>query len=117
MRKPVVLVVDDDRAILEALESALRPRFESICRIEGFSSAEEALAAVPRWREDPRAIAVANVDQKMPGMSGVEFLARLRADAAEEPGHPAAHLRAILLTGYAGLDSAIEAKNEAGVDR
>jgi CheY-like chemotaxis protein len=117
MLKPLLLLVDDDGAVLESLEAALRPRFESICRIEGYGSAEEALAAVPRWTEEKRPIAVAIVDQKMPGMSGVEFLARLREDAAADPAHPAAQMRAILLTGYAGLDSAIAAKNEAGVGR
>ena len=120
MKKPLLLLVDDDRAVIEALEAELRPAFEDICRIESFDDPREALASLPRWTEEQRSIAVAIVDQKMPGMSGVEFLVALREaaiHAAEGTFHPAACTRAILLTGYAGLDSALAAKNEAAVDR
>ena len=120
MKKPLLLLVDDDRAVLESLEAELLPAFEDICRIESFDDPREALAALPRWTQEQRPIAVAIVDQKMPGMSGVELLVALREaaiHAAEGTFHPAACTRTILLTGYAGLDSAIVAKNEAAVDR
>src|SRR5207247_2088516 len=118
MKKPLILLVDDDRAVLEALEAALLPAFEEICRIEAFEDPADVLAAGPRWTEERRPIAVAIVDQKMPGMSGVDLLKTLREGATASEGfHPARHLKAILLTGYAGLDSALDAKNESGADR
>ena len=74
MRKPLILLVDDDRSVLAALEAALRPAFEAICRIEACETGEEALDALPRWQEERRPVAVAIVDQKMPGMTGVELI-------------------------------------------
>jgi CheY-like chemotaxis protein len=75
--------------------------------------------------EEQRAVALATVDPKMPGMSGVELISALRSQAPtrfgardQEPAHsPTRDMSANLLTGYAGLDSALAAKNDAGVDR
>ena len=129
MNKPVLLLVDDHRAVLDALEAELTPAFAELCRIEAFDDARAVLEALPRWTEERRSIAVAIVDQKMPGMTGVELLAALRASvravepttgaagSPEQAFTPARHTRAILLTGYAGLDSAMAAKNEGGVER
>ena len=111
MLKPLIVLIDDDRAVLDALEAALVPAFEEIVRVEAFDKPEDVLAALPRWIAEKRSIVVAIVDHKMPGMTGVELLARLRGET------PAAHIQSILLTGYAGLDSALAAKNEAGVER
>ena len=122
MKKPLILLVDDDSAVLEALEAELTPALSEICRIEVFSGGAEVLEALDEWTREERSIAVAIVDQKMPGMTGVELLTELRRRAREGGGegagpHPAAFLRAILLTGYAGLDSAVEAKNSGEVER
>lgn len=120
MRKPIVLLVDDDHAVLEALEAALVPRFEEIARFETFDNPADVLAAIPKWTTEKRPILVAVVDQKMPGMTGVELLTRLRDNAGAVGAgqfHPAEHLRGIMLTGYSGLDSALAAKNEARVAR
>lgn len=135
MKKPLILLVDDDRAVLEALEAELLPAFGEIARVEAFDDPRDVLAALPRWTADERPIAVAIVDQKMPGMTGVELLVALRRSAtgpgAAAPSvgdgtaerdpmrgvRPASHLRAVMLTGYAGLESALGAVNEAGADR
>lgn len=120
MRKPLIVLVDDDRPVLEALEAALAPAFEEVCRIETFDDPREALAAVPGWAEQRRPIAVAVVDQRMPHLTGVELLVRLKRLAGNGGnGHApsTAYMRSILLTGYAGLESALASKNEAAVDR
>lgn len=111
--------MDDDRAVLESLEAALNTRFEELARVETFDRPEDALGAIPRWTAEKRSIAVAVVDQKMPGMTGVELLTRLRNDAgmSVEAFHPARDLRGVVLTGYAGLESALAAKNVAGAMR
>jgi CheY-like chemotaxis protein len=126
MKKPLILLVDDDRAVLDALEAELRPAFEEIARIEAFDDPRAVLEALPGWAAEGRTVAVAVVDQRMPNLTGVDLLLRLRtsarpaaagAEAGVAPRHPAAHIRTMLLTGYSDLDLSIAAKNEAGVDR
>ena len=85
MRKPLILLVDDERAVLEALEAMLVPAFEEICRIEVFDDPREVLAMMPRWAAERRTIAVAVVDQKMPHLAGVELLGRLKGNAGGTP--------------------------------
>ncbi len=110
MKKPLVLLVDDDRAVLEALEALLGPELSEISRLEFFDRPDDVLAAMDGWKQEGRVLALAIVDQKMPAITGVELIRRLR-EVVKDP------FKAIILTGYAGLDSAIEAKNEAGVNR
>ncbi len=141
MKKPLILLIDDEPAVLEALEAVLAPAFEEICRIEAFDDARAVLEAMPAWAQEGRPIAVAIVDQKMPGIAGTELVASLRAwqaaggspFAAAEAAcgtptgrrqekertatTPASWMKVVLLTGHAGLDSALKAINEAGVDR
>ncbi len=133
MKKPILLVVDDDPAVLSALETELTRAFGQILRVEAFEDPREVFSTLPRWNRDHRPIALAVVDQKMPGLTGVELLKALRSSVTKdapartsaEPNamsaavsfHAARHMRAVLLTGYAGLDSALAARNEAGVDR
>jgi FixJ family two-component response regulator len=61
----VVYVVDDDDAVRDSLQWLLEA---SRYRVIGFDSAEKFLAA-----HDPAAIAVAIIDVRMPGMSGLEL--------------------------------------------
>lgn len=122
MRKPIILLVDDDRAVLEALESSLAPALGAFCRVESFDDPMDVLGAVPRWREEQRSIAVAVVDQRMPGCTGVELLLRMAGHmAAAGTGSaafdPCGSLRTILLTGFSDLEAVLAAKNHAGIDR
>ena len=61
----VVYVVDDDDAVRDSLQWLLEA---SRYRVIGFDSAEKFLAG-----HDPEAIAVAIIDVRMPGMSGLEL--------------------------------------------
>lgn len=74
-RTPTLLIVDDEEQILSALNRALRR--ESFV-IETARSPEEALAIVRHSKVD-----VILSDQKMPGMSGLEMLAKVRAQQPE----------------------------------
>ena len=69
-RRPVVLVVDDDEPLREALRLIFDPLFE--VRLAG--SGAEALSGLQRGVID-----VAVVDLRMPGMTGIEFIERLKA--------------------------------------
>ena len=64
---PAVLVVDDEVRILSALRRSLRREGYEILTAE---TVEEALRVL-----DERPVALILSDQKMPGMSGVQFLA------------------------------------------
>ena len=64
---PAVLVVDDEVRILSALRRSLRREGYEILTAE---TVDEALRVL-----DERSVALILSDQKMPGMSGVQFLA------------------------------------------
>ena len=107
MTKPALMAVDDDGPVLTAVERDLRARYAEHYQIYTASSGEQALDLLRRLRlrEDP--VALLLVDQRMPGMSGVELLAAARTL------HPDA--RRVLLTAYADTDAAIRAINDADV--
>jgi GAF domain-containing protein/AmiR/NasT family two-component response regulator/two-component sensor histidine kinase len=69
--RSTILVVDDHRPNLLAMEAALSPLGE---RLEHATSGEEALRLLKE-----RDFAVALLDVRMPGLSGIEVAARLRA--------------------------------------
>lgn len=108
MAKPVLLTVDDDREVLRAIERDLRRKYGSDYRVLRASSGQEALEILRELKIRNNSIALFLIDQRMPGMSGVEFLAQainLFPDA-----------KRVLLTAYADTDAAIAAINEAGIN-
>jgi len=96
-----VLLVDDDRHVINALKRALR---HEPYEILSANSAEEALKIMAGERVD----AVVS-DEKMPGMSGSEFLAVVCQEYPDT-------IR-IILTGHASLEVAIRAINEGEIYR
>ena len=108
MAKPVLLTVDDDREVLRAIERDLRRKYGNDYRVLRASSGQEALDILRELKVRNNAIALFLIDQRMPGLSGVEFLAQaitLFPDA-----------KRVLLTAYADTDAAIAAINEAGIN-
>jgi thioredoxin reductase (NADPH) len=108
MNKPVIFAVDDESAVLSAIARDLRKEYGGDYRILRATSGPAALEMVRQLKleEDPLALFV--VDQRMPGMSGVEFLREalvLYPDAQR-----------VLLTAYADTDAAIRAINEIRLD-
>jgi len=97
--RPRILVVDDEEAILETMTFT----FEDDYEVSTSSSAREALALLER--DGPVAVVIS--DQRMPEMTGVEFLARVFAL------HPPT-VR-IILTGFADMDAIIRAINDGHV--
>jgi thioredoxin reductase (NADPH) len=107
--KPVVLAVDDDAPVLRAVERDLRTRYGADYRVVAANSGAEALEAVRQLTVRGGAIALFVVDQRMPGMTGIEFLTQaleLQPDA-----------KRVLLTAYADTDVAITAINEIRLDQ
>jgi thioredoxin reductase (NADPH) len=108
MAKPVIWTVDDDPDVLRAVERDLRRQYGNRYRVMAADSGASALESVKqlKLRNDP--VALFLVDQRMPGMSGVEFL-----EAALE-FYPDA--KRALLTAYADTDAAIRAINSVQID-
>src|SRR5215216_4634482 len=108
MPKPVLLTVDDDREVLRAIARDLRRKYAGDYRVLRAESGPAAMEILRELKLRNNSVALFLVDQRMPGLSGVEFLEqaiKLYPDA-----------RRVLLTAYADTDAAIAAINEAGID-
>ncbi|MCJ7544078.1 MAG: HD domain-containing protein [Phycisphaerae bacterium] len=106
-----VLCVDDDLEFLASLRRLLVPAAQHPFRqftldFHVTSSPMEALASAGQMASP---LAVVVCDQVMPQMQGMDLLHRLKET------HPAA--KRVLLTGYAGIESAIRAVNEQLLDK
>src|SRR6476659_6034596 len=108
MNKPVLLTVDDDPEVLNAIERDLRHHFRADYRVVKAASGPQALETVRQLLERGAQIALFLVDERMPHMSGTQFL--LEAIKL----YPSA--RRVLLTAYADTDTAITAINQVGLD-
>ena len=108
MEKSVILAVDDEPAVLSAVARDLRREYGKQYRVLRANSGTTALESVRRLKLRNKPVALFLVDQRMPGMSGVEFL-----EQAIEL-FPAA--KRVLLTAYADTEAAIRAINEVGLD-
>jgi thioredoxin reductase (NADPH) len=107
-RKPVIFAVDDEPQVLNAVALDLRRRFRGDYRILTAASGAEALEAVRKLRQRGDLVALFLVDQRMPSMSGTEFLAEARKI------HPDA--KKVLLTAYADTEAAIASINQVALD-
>jgi thioredoxin reductase (NADPH) len=108
MVKPVILAVDDDPQVLRAVERDLRRRFAREYRVLRADSGESALDTLSKLKLRGDPVALFLVDQRMPRMTGVEFLEK----AIEQ--FPLA--KRALLTAYSDTEAAIRAINEVGLD-
>jgi thioredoxin reductase (NADPH) len=106
--KPAILTVDDDTAVLNAVERDLRKRYGGEYRIVKVNSGASALDTVRELRARNHPVALFLVDERMPSMTGTEFL------TAAKDLYPDA--RKVLLTAYADTDVAIQAINRVGLD-
>ena len=96
----VVYVVDDDDAVRDSLQWLLEA---SRYRVIGFESAEKFLTGY-----DPEAIAVAIIDVRMPGMSGLQLQDELIARKASYP--------IIFITGHGDVPMAVSTMKKGAVD-
>lgn len=107
MAKPVLLTVDDDPDVLQAIERDLRGRYSERYRILRASSPNEALDILHRLKSRNDAVALLLADQRMPELDGVGFLTQA-TDLFP-------NAKRALLTAYADTNAAIEAINSARV--
>ena len=97
-KQPAILVVDDEGEILYSLRGLLRKDYD-------FHTAQSGYEALRVLERTP--IQVVMADQRMPEMTGVDFLAQVRARYPD--------VTRLLLTGYADLRAVTDAINQGQV--
>ncbi|QEL56834.1 GGDEF domain-containing response regulator [Chromobacterium paludis] len=105
----VILCVDDDISVLNALRALLSQNLDRHQSIEIAESAEEALELVDALREEGEEVPVVFADYIMPGMKGDELLAEIRQRLPATMN--------IMLTGQSDLMGVKRAINQAGLYR
>ena len=108
MDKPVILAVDDDAGVLAAVVRDLRKQYGASYEVARAESGQAGLDKLGALKLANRAVALMVVDQRMPEMTGVEFL----TDALQI--FPDA--KRVLLTAYADTEAAIKAINDVRLD-
>ena len=108
MKKPIILTVDDDVDVLRAVERDLRRQYGERFRVMRAESGAAALELVQQLKLRNEALALFLVDQRMPRMSGVEFLEQALKEFPT--------VKRALLTAYADTEAAIQAINEVALD-
>lgn len=108
MAKPVIITVDDDPEVLQAVARDLRQKYGDRFRIIRADSGASALEALEQLKLRNQPVSLFLVDQRMPQMSGVEFLEQAMSMFPEA--------KRALLTAYADTDAAIRAINNTKID-
>ena len=108
MAKPVILTVDDEADVLQAIARDLRQQYGERFRIIRADSGAAALEATQKLKLRNEPVALFLVDQRMPQMNGVEFLEQALKIFPEA--------KRVLLTAYADTDAAIRAINSTQID-
>jgi len=101
------LAVDDDVNVLEAVVQDLRREYGATYRVMRAAGGQAALDTLAQLKIRQQPVALILSDQRMPGITGVEFLERSRAIYPE--------CRRVLLTAYADTEAAIQAINSARI--
>lgn len=106
--KPVIFTLDDDPQVLESIQRDLRREFGKDYRVMRADRGADALDALQQLKVRNDEVALFLVDQRMPEISGVEFLGKAREFFP--------NARRALLTAYADTNAAIQAINEISLD-
>lgn len=108
MAKPVILTVDDEVQVLNAIARDLQQRYSEAYRVMKASSGAEALDTLRQLKQRNTPVALLVADQRMPEMTGTEYLAQAIAYYPEAGK--------VLLTAYADTEAAIASINKIGLD-
>jgi thioredoxin reductase (NADPH) len=107
-RRPAILAVDDEPAVLGAVTRDLRRGFGERYRVLRAGSGTEALDVLGELRARGDQAAMLIADQRMPGMSGTDYLVQARNLVPDA--------KRVLLTAYADTEAAIAAINDVALD-
>lgn len=105
---PIILAVDDEPPVLAAVARDLQPRYGDRYRVLRAGSGAVALDTLKTLKLRGSPVALLIVDQRMPSMTGVEFL--------EQAIELFPDVKRVLLTAYADTEAAIKAINDVDLD-
>lgn len=108
MKTPIIIAVDDDNAVLRALERDLRKEYRKDYRILTTISAQEALDTLAELKAKQEVVALLLSDQRMPEMQGVDYLRQAKEIFPKA--------KRTLLTAYSDIEAAIRAINDVQLD-
>jgi two-component system, sensor histidine kinase and response regulator len=109
MSQQVIICVDDEAIVLEALREQLQQEFGDGLLVEIAESGEEALEVYDELLEEGMEIPVIIADFIMPGMKGDDLLEQMHLKSSES--------KKIMLTGQASLEGVSNAVNKAELYR
>jgi thioredoxin reductase (NADPH) len=107
-RRPAIVAVDDEPAVLAAVARDLRRGFGERFRVLRSGSGAEALEILRELRTRGEQVAMLIADQRMPGMPGTDYLLEARKIVPDA--------KRVLLTAYADTEAAIAAINDVALD-
>jgi thioredoxin reductase (NADPH) len=108
MALPVIMLIDDDQAVLNAVERDIRAKFGRDHRVVKANSGEAALEVARQLAQRNETVALFLTDQRMPQMTGLQFLETAREIFPEA--------KKVLLTAYADTEVAISSINSLQLD-
>jgi thioredoxin reductase (NADPH) len=107
-RRPAIVAVDDEPAVLAAVARDLRRGFGERYRILRAGSGSQALEILREVLRRGDQVALLIADQRMPGMAGTDYLVEARKLVPDA--------KRVLLTAYADTEAAIVAINDVALD-
>jgi thioredoxin reductase (NADPH) len=107
-RRPAIVAVDDEPAVLAAVARDLRRGFGERFRVLRSTSGPDALDILRELHGRGDQVAMLIADQRMPGMPGTQYLLEARKIVPDA--------KRVLLTAYADTEAAIQAINEVALD-
>src|SRR6476469_2624308 len=106
--RPVLITVYYYPQVVRAIERDLRQHYGKRFRVLKAESGQKALQLVKQLKLRNEALALLLVDQRMPNISGVDFL--------EQAMNIYPETKRVLLTAYADTEAAIKSINKAKID-
>ena len=106
--KPILLTIDDDPGALIAVKRDLERQYEKRFRIVGSDSGVKALELVQKLKAQNEVLALAIAHQRIPLMTGVEFLQNLTNIFPDA--------KRVLLTNYADREAIMMSINKVRID-
>src|ERR1700690_2295359 len=100
MARPILLAVDDDVSVLEAVVQDLRRQYGAVYRVMRAVSGQAALDTLAQLKARQEPVTPMVSDGRMPGMTGVDFLEHAREMYPE--------VNRVLLTALADTEAAIQ---------